>query len=148
MNEVLVKQIRELLKEEDKLSALCNVTAAIYENVSDINWAGYYFYKNGKLQLGPFQGRVACTSIELGKGVCGTAYEKKMLLNINDVTRFDGHIACDPLSRSELVAPLIHEGRIFGVLDIDSPDYRRFGVEEEETFEAIAALVAKKLADD
>ncbi|MBR0461639.1 MAG: GAF domain-containing protein [Erysipelotrichaceae bacterium] len=147
MNTVLVKQVKELLKEKDRLSALCNVTAAIFYSLDDISWAGYYFYKNGKLQLGPFQGKVACTSIELGKGVCGTAYEKKMLLNINDVTRFDGHIACDPDSRSELVVPLIHEGRIFGVLDIDSPNYRRFGVEEEETFEAIASLISKKLAD-
>jgi len=147
MNEMLVKQVEELLKEEDKLSAICNVTAAIYQELGDVNWVGYYFYKHGKLQLGPFQGKPACTSIELGKGVCGTAYEKKMLLNINDVTRFEGHIACDPDSCSELVAPLIYDGRIYGVLDIDSPSYRRFGTNEEETIEAIATLISKKLAD-
>ena len=147
MNKLLVKQVKELLSEEDKLSALSNVTAAIYQNLDRINWVGYYFYKNKQLKLGPFQGKPACTTIPIGKGVCGTAYEKKMLLNINDVSRFDGHIACDPDSCSELVTPLIHEGKIFGVLDIDSPEYRRFGVEEEETMEAIAALISKKLAE-
>ncbi|MBQ3420040.1 MAG: GAF domain-containing protein [Erysipelotrichaceae bacterium] len=146
MNEILVKQIEELLKEEDKLSALCNVTAAIYQSMDNINWAGFYFYKNGKLQLGPFQGKVACTSIEVGKGVCGTSYSRKMLLNVQDVNEFDGHIACDPDSCSELVTPIIFENKIFGVLDIDSKIYRRFGIEEEETCEAITKLIGKKLA--
>lgn len=146
VNKVLIAQIEELLKEEDKLSSLCNVASAIFYNVENINWAGFYFYKNGKLQLGPFQGKVACTSIEIGKGVCGSAYKRKMLLNVNDVHKFAGHIACDPESNSELVVPLIYENKILGVLDIDSQFYRRFGNEEEETMEEIAKLVAKKLA--
>ena len=122
------------------------VTAAIYQSMDNINWAGFYFYKNGKLQLGPFQGKVACTSIEVGKGVCGTSYSRKMLLNVQDVNEFDGHIACDPDSCSELVTPIIFENKIFGVLDIDSKIYRRFGIEEEETCEAITKLIGKKLA--
>ena len=146
MKEVLVKQVKELLEEKNKLSALCNACSAIYYGMSDVNWVGYYFFKEGKLQLGPFQGKPACTSIDVGKGVCGMAYQKKMLMNINDVTRFKGHIACDSESCSELVAPLIHEGNIYGVLDIDSTSYRRFGSSDEETVEEIAKLISKKLA--
>jgi len=146
MNEILVNQVKEFLETEDTLSALCNISAAIKLETDRINWAGFYLFKNGKLSLGPFQGKPACSSIDIGKGVCGTAYEKKMLLNINDVTRFEGHIVCDPDSCSELVAPLMYDNKIFGVLDIDSQEYRRFGVDEEETFEAIATLVARKFA--
>ena len=148
MNELLIKQAEELLKCEDKMAAICNITALLKMETENINWVGFYFFKKGKLVLGPFQGKPACTEIPIGKGVCGTSYQKKMLLNINDVTRFDGHIACDPDSCSELVVPLIYENRIFGVLDCDAPIYRRFGVEEEENFEAVANLVAKKLADN
>ena len=146
MNTILINQVQELLNYPDKLASLCNVTAAIKQSLSSINWVGFYFYKNGKLVLGPFQGKSACYDIPIGKGVCGTAYEKKMLLNINDVSRFDGHIVCDPDSCSELVVPLICDDKIYGVIDCDAPIYRRFGIEEEETFEAIAALVSKKLA--
>lgn len=148
MNEILVRQANEFLQTEDTLSAICNITSLIYYNVDMLNWVGYYFYKNGKLVLGPFQGKVACSSIDIGKGVCGTAYQKKMLLNINDVTRFDGHIACDPDSRSELVVPLMYKNHIFGVLDIDSDQYRRFGSNEEDTMQAIADLISKKLAGE
>ncbi len=146
MNEILVKQADEFLKSEDTLSALCNITALLYQQLEMVNWVGYYFYKNGKLILGPFQGKVACSSIPIGKGVCGTSYERKMLLNINDVTKFEGHIACDEDSCSELVVPLIYKNTIFGVIDIDSPVYRRFGTNEEETVEEIAKLISKKLA--
>lgn len=148
MNKILVKQAEELLECEDKLSAICNVSALLKQEIDNINWVGFYFYKKGKLVLGPFQGKPACTEIAIGKGVCGTAYQKKMLLNVNDVTRFEGHIVCDPESCSELVAPLMYNGKIFGVLDCDAPIFRRFGSEEEETFEAVAELVAKKLADN
>ncbi len=146
MNQLLVKQADEFLKSEDTLSALCNITALLYHQLEMVNWVGYYFYKNGKLILGPFQGKVACSSIPIGKGVCGTSYERKMLLNINDVTKFEGHIACDEDSCSELVVPLIYKNTIFGVIDIDSPVYRRFGTNEEETVEEIAKLISAKLA--
>ncbi|MDO4500899.1 MAG: GAF domain-containing protein [Erysipelotrichaceae bacterium] len=146
MDDLIVKQAKEFLDTEDTLSAMCNITSLLYHELGFVNWVGYYFYKNGKLSLGPFQGKVACSSIPVGKGVCGTAFQKKMLMNIIDVTRFEGHIACDPDSKSELVVPLIYENKIFGVLDIDSDNYRRFGSKEEDIVSAVADLIAKKLA--
>lgn len=145
MSNLLVKQSEIILETPDKLSALCNLTALIFENYERINWAGFYFYKNGKLVLGPFQGKVACTEIALGKGVCGTAFSKRQLLNVADVHQFEGHIACDSASNSEIVVPLIHNGKVLGVLDIDSTDYRRFGYDDEDMFQSIADLVAVKL---
>lgn len=145
MNALLVSQASEIIDSEDKLSAMCNITALIMQNIERINWIGFYLFKNGKLILGPFQGKVACSEIELGKGVCGTSYQKKMLLNIADVSKFDGHIACDPDSKSELVVPLIYDNKILGVLDCDSPDLSRFGPDEESTFEEIAKLITRKI---
>ena len=93
MDDILVAQAKELIDSEDLLSAMCNITALLYNEMDMVNWVGYYLYKNGELILGPFQGKVACSNIEIGKGVCGTSYQKRMLLNINDVTKFAGHIA-------------------------------------------------------
>lgn len=146
MNELLVKQAKEFLDSQDTLSAMCNITALIYHEVDMLNWVGYYLYKNGKLILGPFQGKIACNEIAIGKGVCGVAYQKRMLLNINDVHKFEGHIACDADSNSELVVPIIYENNVYGVIDLDSPQFRRFGTIEEETISEIANLIAKKLA--
>lgn len=146
MNELLVKQAKEFLDSQDTLSAMCNITALLNQEIDMLNWVGYYLYKNGKLTLGPFQGKVACSEIEVGKGVCGVAYQKRMLLNINDVHKFDGHIACDPDSNSELVVPIMYENNIFGVIDLDSPQFRRFGTIEEETISEIANLIGKKLS--
>ena len=145
MSNILIKQSEIILETKDKLSALCNLTALIYENYERINWVGFYFFKNGKLLLGPFQGKVACTEIEIGKGVCGTAFKKRQLLNVADVHRFEGHIACDSASNSEIVVPLICDQKIIGVLDIDSTDYRRFGYDDEDLFQNIADQVARKL---
>lgn len=146
MDDILVAQAKELIDSEDLLSAMCNITALLYNEMDMINWVGYYLYKNGELILGPFQGKVACSNIEIGKGVCGTSYQKRMLLNINDVTKFAGHIACDPDSCSELVVPIMYKNIIYGVIDIDSTVYRRFGSNEEETVEAIANLISAKIA--
>lgn len=145
MSNILIKQSEIILETKDKLSALCNLTALIYENYERINWVGFYFFKNGKLLLGPFQGKIACTEIEIGKGVCGTAFKKRQLLNVADVHRFEGHIACDSASNSEIVVPLICDQKIIGVLDIDSTDYRRFGYDDEDLFQNIADQVARKL---
>lgn len=145
MSNILIKQSEIILETKDKLSALCNLTALIYENYERINWVGFYFFKNDKLLLGPFQGKVACTEIEIGKGVCGTAFKKRQLLNVADVHRFEGHIACDSASNSEIVVPLICDQKIIGVLDIDSTDYRRFGYDDEDLFQNIADQVARKL---
>lgn len=146
MDDILVAQAKELIDSEDLLSAMCNITALLYNEMDMVNWVGYYLYKNGELILGPFQGKVACSNIEIGKGVCGTSYQKRMLLNINDVTKFAGHIACDPDSCSELVVPIMYKNVIYGVIDIDSTVYRRFGSNEEETVEAIANLISAKIA--
>ena len=145
MSNILIKQSEIILETKDKLSALCNLPALIYENYERINWVGFYFFKNGKLLLGPFQGKVSCTEIEIGKGVCGTAFKKRQLLNVADVHRFEGHIACDSASNSEIVVPLICDQKIIGVLDIDSTDYRRFGYDDEDLFQNIADQVARKL---
>lgn len=145
MSNILIKQSEIILETKDKLSALCNLTALLYENYERINWIGFYFYKNGKLVLGPFQGKVACTEIEIGKGVCGTAFKKRQLLNVADVHRFEGHIACDSASNSEIVVPLIFDNKIIGVLDVDSTEYRRFGYDDEELFQSIADQVSRKM---
>ena len=143
MNKILIEQSKQLLQEEDLLASLCNLTALLYETNNDLNWLGFYFYKNDELILGPFQGKVACTHIKIGKGVCGTSYQKQEVLNIKNVHEFKGHIACDSASNSELVIPLDK----FGVLDIDSPIYDRFNKEDEETFVEIANLIKGKLAN-
>ncbi|MDO4941036.1 MAG: GAF domain-containing protein [Erysipelotrichaceae bacterium] len=147
MNNELIKQTESILEEKDKLASLCNVIALLYEQTRDINWLGLYLYKNKELVLGPFQGKVACTHIPIGRGVCGTAYEKKQLLNVDNVHNFTGHIACDSASNSELVVPLLLDNKIYGVLDIDSPLLDRFTYEDEETFTAVAHLISKKLTE-
>ena len=146
MYELLEEQIDELLKEEDSLAAMCNVFAFIYHNFDVINWVGFYFYKKDELVLGPFQGKVACTRIPIGKGVCGTAYQHNQLLNVADVHDFAGHIACDADSKSELVVPLYSNGKKMGVLDIDSPILSRFDSEDEYFFSNIANKIAKKIS--
>ncbi len=148
MDNLLIKQAKNFIDLEDTLSAMCNIIALLYEKLDIVNWVGYYLYKDGKLILGPFQGKTACSEIAIGKGVCGTSYQKRMLLNVFDVTRFDGHIVCDPDSCSELVVPLIYENEIYGVIDIDSPVYRRFGTNEEDTIDTIAKMIAKKIYEN
>jgi len=116
-----------LLKEEKYwLAALANAAALLYTLLPDINWAGFYLYREGELMLGPFQGKPACTRIALGKGVCGTAADTRQIQLVEDVNLFPGHIVCDPASRSEIVIPIIKDNRLIGVLDIDSPHIARF----------------------
>lgn len=144
----LLSQVESMCKNtNDKLSLLSNLSACINQNLENINWVGFYLYKNDKLILGPFQGKVACTEIPIGKGVCGTAFEKKMLINVKDVHQFDGHIACDTNTNSEIVIPLKYENKLFGVLDIDSINYSRFTSEDEESLEKVAYIIAKSLAN-
>ncbi|MBU2654218.1 GAF domain-containing protein [Acidomonas methanolica] len=121
---------------------MANVSAMIYEALPDLNWAGFYLFKEGELVLGPFQGRLACTRIPLGRGVCGTAAARRETIVVEDVHAFPGHIACDAASASEIVVPVIAGERLVGVLDVDSPRKARFGDAEREMMEAIAAIVA------
>jgi GAF domain-containing protein len=123
---MLVKLEGLLSSESDWLANISNASALLYQNLENINWAGFYFMKNGELVLGPFQGRTACTRIKVGKGVCGTAAETKAIQLVEDVHAFPGHIACDSASNSEVVVPIISKDIVIGVLDIDSPVFSRF----------------------
>lgn len=111
---------------------LSNASAVIYENMTDLNWAGFYLVDGEQLVLGPFQGKSACVLIPKGKGVCGTAFDKDEVQRVDDVHQFPGHIACDSASNSEIVIPIHCQGKVVGVLDIDSPQFSRFSKEDEE----------------
>jgi len=127
--------------ERDAIANAANLSALIYGAVADLNWAGFYFLKQAdELVLGPFQGKVACVRIPVGKGVCGSAVAQGCSQLVPDVHAFPGHIACDAASRSELVVPLMRDDTVFGVLDLDSPLPGRFTAEDQAGFEALAAL--------
>ena len=127
--------------ERNGLANAANMSALLYEALPDLNWVGFYFLQAGELVLGPFQGKVACVRIALGRGVCGTAAERRETVIVTDVNAFPGHIACDAASRSEIVVPLIKDGRLLGVLDIDSPQIARFDEEDRAGLNAAAALL-------
>lgn len=123
---LIVKLEGQLSSESDWLANLANASALLYQNLDDINWAGFYLNKGNELVLGPFQGRTACSRIKMGKGVCGTAASAKTVQVVENVHTFSGHIACDSASNSEVVIPIISDGGVAGVLDIDSPILKRF----------------------
>ncbi len=129
----LTAQLAALVEGENSLiPVLANASALLFQTLNDINWAGFYIVTDGELLLGPFQGKVACVHIPLGRGVCGTAAATDSVQRVADVHKFDGHIACDSASNSEIVIPLHKNGSVFGVLDIDSPVFSRF-TEADET---------------
>lgn len=139
---LLFSQMKALLEEERDVTAnLSNASALLNEALEHINWVGFYIMKNGQLLLGPFQGKVACVHIAVGKGVCGTAVLENKTQLVMDVHEFPGHIACDSASNSELVIPLRSKGRIVGVLDIDSPIMRRFDSLDASELEKIARVI-------
>jgi L-methionine (R)-S-oxide reductase len=119
-----------LAGERDGLANSSNMAAILWQSLPDLNWAGFYFLRGNELVLGPFQGKVACVRIGMGKGVCGTAAERREIVVVPDVDTFPGHIACDSASRSEIVVPLVQGGRLLGVLDLDSPTLARFDGED------------------
>ena len=124
----------QLQGEEDLIANLSNASSIINTMVDNINWAGFYLMKGGELVVGPFQGKPACNRIKIGKGVCGTAALEKKVQRIDNVHDFEGHIACDAASNSEIVVPIIKDNVLYGVLDIDSEEFSRFGELEEEYF--------------
>lgn len=127
------KQLQRLVSATSyPISRLSNASALLAESLEDINWAGFYLMRDGKLILGPFQGKVACTEIQVGRGVCGAAVERDEVMRVEDVHQFPGHIACDCASNSEIVLPIHRDGEIVAVLDIDSPVFGRFDTEDEE----------------
>lgn len=135
-----------LSDEPDSIANMANVAALLWESMPDLNWAGFYRNVGGELVLGPFQGRVACVRIPFGKGVCGTAAATLEPQCIEDVNAFPGHIACDSASASELVIPIVHEGRLVGVLDLDSPSLARFDAEDLRGCAALVDRIASRLA--
>ncbi|MPY24750.1 GAF domain-containing protein [Shewanella sp. YLB-07] len=125
--QTLNRQAQALLQGEDDLvAAMANFSALLNDSLEDLNWVGFYLLKDELLVLGPFQGRVACTRIPLGRGVCGSAASEKKTLRVADVHQFSGHIACDAASNSEIVIPVLRDNRLIAVLDIDSPKLARF----------------------
>jgi GAF domain-containing protein len=142
----LLSDVQGLLAgESDPIANAANTAAAIWQHMDRINWAGFYFLQGDTLVLGPFQGKPACVRIPLGQGVCGTAAASRQTQRVPDVHAFPGHIACDGASNSEIVVPLIRDGAVIGVLDIDSPDFGRFGPAEQTLCEAIAAAYVAAL---
>lgn len=146
----LLKSQLEALTEDVTylISNLSNAAALIYNELENLNWAGFYIMREGKLMLGPFQGKTACTVIEVGKGVCGTAVIENRTLRVPDVHEFPGHIACDSASNSEIVIP-IHKGdsSIFGVLDIDSPVLDRFSETDQKGLEGLVEIIEKLISE-
>lgn len=138
----MIKQLQALLEEETwYVPALANASALLWQTFDNINWAGFYLMRNGQLVLGPFQGKVACIRIPVGKGVCGTAVEQDQTLVVPDVHQFKGHIACDCASNSEIVIPIHKDGAIVGVLDMDSPIKDRFSKQDQELLELFVKVL-------
>src|SRR5215208_5823169 len=137
----LASELEALLGGERDFIANASDTASfLFYGLPELNWAGFYLMRGGELVLGPFQGKPACVRIAVGRGVCGTAVERGQSIIVEDVHAFPGHIACDAASRSELVVPLINDGSVFGVLDLDSPTVARFDADDQAGVERLAAI--------
>jgi GAF domain-containing protein len=142
----LARDLRALLAgERDLIANAANTAALIWEALPDLNWSGFYLYKSGELVLGPFQGKPACVRIAIGKGVCGTAAQRRETVLVEDVHAFPGHIACDSASNSEVVVPLLRGGELLGVLDLDSPTHARFTARDARGIETLAGIFVESL---
>lgn len=142
--QLLAAQLASLLADErDFIANAAQFSAFLYTQLDDLNWAGFYLNRNEELVLGPFQGQIACVRIPFGRGVCGTAAQRRETQRVQDVHEFAGHIACDSASNSELVVPLLKEGRLIGVLDLDSPSLARFSEADQVGIEALVAIFLK-----
>jgi len=140
--QLLNAQVRALTENVPHvITNLANASAAIWQAMEGINWAGFYIMEDGKLVLGPFQGKPACIEIPVGRGVCGTAAAEKKTQLVYDVHQFPGHIACDSASNSEIVVPLFKNGQVWGVLDIDSPTTGRFTEGDKAGLETLAKIL-------
>jgi GAF domain-containing protein len=141
----LIKQAKSLLEaERDFVANMANVAALIYHALPDLNWAGFYILRGEELVLGPFQGNVACTRIPLVKGVCGTAAERRETVVVPNVHEFPGHIACDAASNAEIVVPILKNGEVIAVLDLDSPTIGRFDDEDRAGLEELAEVFLER----
>ncbi|MEE2023522.1 MULTISPECIES: GAF domain-containing protein [Alkalimonas] len=143
---LLLQQAAALIQDEpDLIAKMANLSALIYHSLPELNWAGFYIMRDGELVLGPFQGKVACVRIPVGKGVCGTAVATGETQRIADVHAFPGHIACDAASESELVIPVRDRAGIVAVLDIDSPVLNRFSAMDQQMLEQLVSLLEHSL---
>lgn len=143
---LLLQQAAALIQDEpDLIAKMANLSALIYHSLPELNWAGFYIMREGELVLGPFQGKVACVRIPVGKGVCGTAVATGETQRIADVHAFPGHIACDAASESELVIPVRDRAGIVAVLDIDSPVLNRFSAKDQQMLEQLVSLLEHSL---
>lgn len=138
--DLLAEQVRGLFSDEDDfLANMANFAALVYHGLPDLNWAGFYLLRGDELVLGPFQGKIACVRIMTGKGVCGTSAASRSTIRVENVDEFPGHIACDAASRSEIVIPLIKDGVLFGVFDVDSPLLSRFDQDDQDGLEMLVS---------
>ncbi len=146
MNELMNQQLSFLIEDTDyEISILSNAAALLNESMNDVSWVGFYLYQNNELFLGPFQGKVACTRLPLGKGVCGSSAADKKTYLVPNVHEFPGHIACDSASNSEIVIPILLDDQLYGVLDIDSASFDRFTKEDQQSLEEFVKILAKRL---
>lgn len=135
----------QLDDESDPLALMSNVSSFIMACIKDLNWSGFYFLKDNELVLGPFQGLPACTRLSLDKGVCAKSFRDEKIIKVDDVHEFADHIACDSASKSELVIPLFMQGKVYGVLDLDSPIKNRFTATEVDGFKIIGQMIEEKI---
>ncbi len=142
----LAQQLDGLLGDEtDRVANLANMAALLFDQLPDLNWAGFYLLKDGELVLGPFQGKTACVRIAIGRGVCGAAAATLETQRVEDVHAFPGHIACDAASRSELVVPIVKDGALVGVLDLDAPIAGRFDADDQAGCEVLVSVLERRL---
>ncbi len=140
----ILPQLESLVSDEtDFIANMANVSAALKQALHYVSWVGFYLLKGDELVVGPFQGKVACTRIKIGSGVCGTSAEQKKTLIVPNVYEFPGHVFCDPDSKSEIVVPLLKSGTLLGVLDLDSSEYNSFDEVDAEKLERVAGIVAR-----
>ncbi len=145
----LTQQVEAIIgTEKDQIANMANISALLFEALEQVNWSGFYRLVENELVLGPFQGKVACIRIPVGKGVCGTAVSLDKTQRIADVHKFSGHIACDAASNSEIVIPVKLQGKIVAVLDIDSVAYNRFDEEDQRGLEAIVKILECSFSSD
>lgn len=146
METLELEQLNALLEAEShSIANLANASSFLYNTMDHLNWLGFYLLEGDTLILGPFQGKVACTRIPVGEGVCGKAVALKKTLRVDDVHQFADHIACDSASKSEIVVPLIQNGEVIGVLDVDSPMLSRFTIEDQQYLEEAARIIEKHI---
>ncbi len=142
----LKKQLKSLVnKDENIITNLANFTALLKQTFEKISWIGFYLFDGEKLYLGPFQGKIACTKIKIGKGVCGTSAQKKETVIVPDVNQFPGHIYCDPDSKSEIVVPILKKNELFGVLDLDSSSFNSFNEIDKKYLEEIINFLSSEI---